>query len=176
MSAGAGAGIAHPGFGAPAAPPPPQPPGGGDAGMDALGELLARWRRLDRLRHFWHPVTEEQAPGYHRFIASPMSFDRMEQKVRRARRRRPGLLRARCVRCAPRRARRPPSDTLRRTLGVCLRLSGGQLRTGAGRCMRPFQARRLRRAAGCSAGSALPSMRRARKAPGYLHCCALACD
>ena len=70
----------------PAAPPAPSPPmaddAAGAAGIRALEDLLQRWRRADKLQHFAHPVTEAQAPGYHTFVAHPMSFDRMQEKVR----------------------------------------------------------------------------------------------
>lgn len=69
-----------------AAPPAPSPPmaddAAGGAGIRALEDLLQRWRRADKLQHFAHPVTEAQAPGYHTFVAHPMSFDRMQEKVR----------------------------------------------------------------------------------------------
>ena len=65
---------------APAAPP--MDAGNGGAGIGALEELLGRWRRMDKRQDFWHPVTEAQAPGYHHYVSAPMSFDRMQEKVR----------------------------------------------------------------------------------------------
>ncbi|KAK9846369.1 hypothetical protein WJX81_002507 [Elliptochloris bilobata] len=72
---------ATPGDAAAAAAAPMIDDAAGVAGIRALHELLGRWRRMDKLQHFLHPVTEAQAPGYHTFVTHPMSFDRMQEKV-----------------------------------------------------------------------------------------------